>query len=606
MHIKHVKPQSTFQKLGLAFLLIGVLPLILVCMIFMRSYESTAQRTMDSNMEEATYFAQSKVSQLIESIDSTMEVMYDYSSGPYSALWEILESETLNENEKQMYVGLMLDTLLQSDSAVSAAHFITPDGTTYSRFYSQQKSLRVTPTSRHQLPSAAQVAPRQLYILPAANEGLWCNGSSDQVLTLARSYMDTRSLHAVTTTSLGTLYVDLRTEELDHLLSSLQLGKRGNISIVERSSAEVVYCLYPDTESAPLPALDPEGGSFSDSDYTVYYQPIGDSTYQLVVSFDRQELYSINSANRTYLVFILAVAVVIILIISLLFSGRISTPARQLKRAMEEVRSGKLDTRVEIRSGDEMEYLGEGFNQMVDTLSDTIQEVYVAQICQRDAELNALKMQIQPHYLYNTLDMIRMSALDQGDTKTARLIESLSRQLRYVMGTHQDRVTLRQELDSLQEYGVLMATRSEGRIRIRMEVADRDLELYVPKLLLQPFVENAVKHGLKDKPEGGTILIEAVRLPDALQIMIFNDGIPIEAARLEHIRSFLETSDVGAQDEAGVVSVGMKNTYDRIKINCGREYGFTLDSDEYMGAVVTIRLPIWEEEHDHAESTSGR
>lgn len=193
-----------------------------------------------------------------------------------------------------------------------------------------------------------------------------------------------------------------------------------------------------------------------------------------------------------------------------------------------------------------------------------------------------------------------MSALDQNDIRTARLIESLSRQLRYIMGTHQDRVTLRQELDNLQEYSILMSTRSEGRIKIRMEVADHDLNLYVPKLLLQPFVENAVKHGLKNKPEGGTILIEAIRLHDALQIMIFNDGIPIGTDRLEHIRTFLETSPLGARDETGVVSVGMKNTYDRIKLNCGREYGFTLDSDTHTGAVVTIRLPVWEEEVNHA------
>ena len=598
------KPQSTFQKLGLAFLLIGVLPMILVCTIFMRSYESTAQRTMESNMKEANYFAQSKGSQLIENIDTAMEVMYDFSSGPYAALWEILESKTLNENEKQMYVGSMLDELLQVDPAVSAAHFVTPDGTTYSRFYSQQKSLRVTPTVRHRLPEEAKEDLRALRILPVANEGDWCNGSDDLVLTLARNYMDTRSLHAVTTVSLGTLYVDVRADELDGLLSSLQLGERGNIAIVAGRTAQVIYCLYPENDMPLLQELDPKGGSFSDDDYTAYYQPIGDSPYQLMVSFDRQELYSINTINRTYLVFILAVVVVIILILSLLFSGRISTPARQLKRAMEEVRSGNLSARVEIRSGDEMEYLGEGFNQMVETLGDTIEEVYVAQICQRDAELNALKMQIQPHYLYNTLDMIRMSALDHDDARTARLIESLSRQLRYMMGTHQDRVTLRQELDNLQEYGVLMSTRSEGRIRIRMEAADCDLGLYVPKLLLQPFAENAVKHGLKNKAEGGTILIEAVRLPDALQIMVFNDGMPIDKKRLEHIRSFLETSDIGVQDETGIVSVGMKNTYDRIKINCGREYGFTLDSDENMGVVVTIRLPVWEEE-EHAESTSG-
>ena len=128
----------------------------------------------------------------------------------------------------------------------------------------------------------------------------------------------------------------------------------------------------------------------------------------------------------------------------------------------------------------------------------------------------------------------------------------------------------------------------------------------MPKLLLQPFVENAVKHGLKSKVGGGTILVETVRLPEYLQIMIFNDGFPIDAQRLAHIRHFLETAPVGAQDEQGIVSVGMKNTYDRIKINCGSEYGFTLDSDENIGVVVTIRLPIWREEDANVEGTSGR
>ena len=606
MKIKRLKPQSTFRKLCLAFLLIGVLPLVLVCTIFMRSYESTAHQTIDSNMEEATYFAQSKIDELIGSVDSAMGAVYDFSAGEYGALWEILEDGSLNSNEKQMYMSMMLSSLLQADPSVSAAHFVTPDGTTYSQFYSQQKSLRSTPSARHRLPDRALENPRQLCILPAANEGDWCNGSGDQVLTLARNYMDTRSLRAVTSVSLGTLYVDIRTDDLDSLLSSLQLGQRGNVFLVERATAQILYRLHDGEEIPPLQELSPEGGSFSDSDYTVLHRPVGSSGYQLVMSFDRQELYSINSANRTYLVLLLVIAVAIILAISLLFSGRIGTPARRLKQAMEAVQAGDLTTRVEIRSGDEMEYLADGFNRMVETLSDTVEEVYVAQICQRDAELNALKMQIQPHYLYNTLDMIRMSALEQNDAQTARLIESLSRQLRYMMGTHRDRVTLRQELDNLQEYGVLMSTRSEGRVRIRMEVADRDLGLYVPKLLLQPFVENAVKHGLKEKPGGGTILIEVIRLADALQIMIFNDGIPIDGERLEHIREFLESSPIGARDESGVVSVGMKNTYDRIKINCGREYGFTLDSDENVGAVVTIRLPVWNEEEPREKSTLSR
>ena len=113
-----------------------------------------------------------------------------------------------------------------------------------------------------------------------------------------------------------------------------------------------------------------------------------------------------------------------------------------------------------------------------------------------------------------------------------------------------------------------------------------------------------MKHGLRDRSEGGTVLIEAARLDNALQILVFNDGAPIEPARLEHIRSFLDRASIGEQDSEGIVSVGMKNTYDRIKLNCGREYGFTMDSAENMGAIVTIRLPVWRDEKDGLEGTS--
>ena len=200
------KPQSTFQKLGLAFLLVGVLPLIMVVILFMRRYETNAGIAMENTMAEANYYAQSKVAQLVMSIDRATEVLYDHTFDGYSALWEVLESQDLNQNEKQMYLGVMLDELLKADTSASAAHFVTPDGSTYSRFYSQQKSLRTTPTPHHRLPKIEQGELRKLFLLEAAEEREWCNGSTDTVLTLARNYMDTRSLGAVTTVSLGTLY----------------------------------------------------------------------------------------------------------------------------------------------------------------------------------------------------------------------------------------------------------------------------------------------------------------------------------------------------------------------------------------------------------------
>lgn len=592
------KPQSTFQKLAAAFLGLGVVPLILMFLLFLQNFESSFTRSLESTMEEANYYAQSKVDDLFTGIDRAMDCLYD-SSAAYGTLRDLLENGEYSRNERQLYVGLMLDGFL-SNPAVSGAHFISAEGERYSRFYSQQKTVRASLDSRHVLTPRPD-ALRALTILPAASEAEWCSGSGDRVISLSRNYMDTRSMAAITDTVLGTLYADVYTDSLDALFDNLRLGAGGNVAILDETD-EVLYRLREDTE---IPALSPETGLFSDEHYTVFSQFIGRSGCRLLVSFDRRDLFSAYTSSRAFLVLMLGVSLALVLGLSLGLSGHISDPARRLKRAMQEVEQGDLSARVDIRSGDEMEYLGEGFNRMVEKLDETIQEVYVAQICRRDAELNALKMQIQPHYLYNTLDVIRMSALEQGDGKTARLIESLSRQLRYVMGDHRERVTLRQELDSLREYAVIVTARYEGRIAVNIEAEDRDLDLLVPKLLLQPFVENAIKHGLRERPEGGSVLIEGTRLENLLQIVVVNDGAPIDAARLEHIRRFLSGAAIGEQDGDGVVSVGMKNTYDRIKLDCGPEYGFTMDSDGDMGVIVTIRLPIWREEEHRVEGTAG-
>ena len=428
--------QSTFQKLALAFLALGVMPLILVCLLFLRQFDSFAAQSIENTMEEANYYAQSKVNDLLTAIDQSMDYLYDYSAGEHGTLYELLESRAAGRNDRHLYMGLMLDRFIQTDASVSAAWFVSRSGESFCRFYGQQKSQRAGTDERHVLRSGEGDGLRTLFILPAADEGMWCNGSADTVLSLSRNYMDTRSFQTITGTVLGTLYVDVRTAALDDLLGTLRLGESGNAAIVERRSGEVLYQLRPDAAVPLLQELAPNGGSFSDGRYTVFYQPIARSDYHLVMSFDQRELYNSFRSVQIFLIVLLGAAAGLVMALSLGVSGRISKPARELKQAMAEVQKGDLNVRVDICSGDELEYLGEGFNRMVEQLDDVIQEVYVAEICQRDAELNALKMQIQPHYLYNTLDVIRMSALEGGDGKTARLIESLSHQLRYVIGDH--------------------------------------------------------------------------------------------------------------------------------------------------------------------------
>ena len=235
---------------------------------------------------------------------------------------------------------------------------------------------------------------------------------------------------------------------------------------------------------------------------------------------------------------------------------------------------------------------------MVKDLDYYIREVYVAKICQKEAELDALKMQIQPHYLYNTLDVIRMTAVENEDQKTARLLESLAKQLRYVIGQSRERVPLYMELDSIREYMVLMNARYQGKFRLNVNVSDQDRNLYVLKLLLQPMVENAIKHGLRDKEGIGTIEVNVKRGTDALEIAVLDDGKGMNAEEEQYLRSILNRKGELPKDGDRSVGIGFRNVQDRIQLSCKEGYGVDFTSCEHVGTMVKFRLPLWESEQE--------
>ena len=196
-----------------------------------------------------------------------------------------------------------------------------------------------------------------------------------------------------------------------------------------------------------------------------------------------------------------------------------------LKKGMKRIQDGDLTTRVAVRSHDEIGILAEGLNQMAAQLSEYIERVYGAEIKQRDAELNALKSQIKPHYLYNTLDVIRMTAINNDDRQTARMVESLASQLRYLIGNSNDTVTVGDELKSIEDYFEIIKVRYEGRIELKINAPEQLLELRVLKLILQPAVENAIKHGFKMKMNQGMIWVTVLLKAKDLVFTIMDNGI---------------------------------------------------------------------------------
>ena len=189
----------------------------------------------------------------------------------------------------------------------------------------------------------------------------------------------------------------------------------------------------------------------------IFYARIMDTDEYAVLKVNDAEAMGYYFSNRTMMAVILLFSCIFLVLLYIIFSKRMSEPVQKVQEAMKQVESGRMDVHLEINTHDEMEIIADGFNKMVERLNDYINQVYVARICQKDAELNALKMQIQPHYLYNTLDVIRMTALEKNDEKTAELLECLAHQLRYVMGEHTDCIVLRDELQALREYFVIQS-----------------------------------------------------------------------------------------------------------------------------------------------------
>lgn len=313
------------------------------------------------------------------------------------------------------------------------------------------------------------------------------------------------------------------------------------------------------------------------------------------------EFLPFSNLERTYYsvirnsVWIVLTSMILLYVLYVFYSNTTGKPLRLLKQAMDEIKAGNLETRVDIQSNDELGVLGDGLNGMAEQLQKHIEKVYVSEIRQKEAQLNALAAQIQPHYLYNTLDSIRMSAITNDDQDTALMLESLSAQMRYLSSDNRSLVSLKEELDNLQDYFNIIRIRYENAVQLEMNVGDDTLMCRMPRLTLQPLVENSVKHGIAPKGEG-LVAVYAERKQDSLEVMVIDDGVGMDGKALEEINGVLDGKPARQGKWEKSTGIGLKNIEERIKLQFGEGYGLCLSSKEGLGTVVRCRLPIYDQE----------
>lgn len=291
----------------------------------------------------------------------------------------------------------------------------------------------------------------------------------------------------------------------------------------------------------------------------------------------------------------LLISAVIIFLYATYFSGRINT----LRLAMSKVSNNDYEIVDHIQGDDELTATFHDMKLMVEKLKSAEARLYQSQIHeqmtinqQQQMELKLLAGQINPHFLYNTLEAIRMKAFVEGNKGVANAIKLLSKSMRYVLGnTRTSSTTLEKELDYINTYMAIMKLRFSSRINYNLRV-DESLtpsEYRVLPLLLQPVIENAISHGLKDMEENGHIILKISPSKDRLRLnaCIYDNGTGMSKETLKDVTAHLELPSKNSEH-----GIGLFNTNNRIRLFYGQEYGITIKSKENFGTCVTVTIPL--------------
>lgn len=333
---------------------------------------------------------------------------------------------------------------------------------------------------------------------------------------------------------------------------------------------------------------------YSGYDLLVNYESIKDTGWK-VVSVSSVKVLEDNMKKMliyNLLVFIFSTIVVVMLVIHI--SNKISMPINELTGKVKKFAANDLEVDRQINTGDEIEELSIHFEKMMKRIKTLIEEVYEvrikkneAELEKKEAELTILQAQINPHFLYNTLEIIRWEAMNltNGENKVTNIVTSLSKFFRLSLSKGMKFITIKDEIEHVINYVKIMNVRYDDIVIVNYSLDDALLSCLIPKLTLQPIVENAINHGIAQRNGSGNINITGTVEGEEITIIVKDNGIGISECRLEELRNVLNDSSL--RYKAGY---GLKNINQRIKLYFGNEYGLYIESKRNEYTTVTIRL----------------
>ncbi len=411
------------------------------------------------------------------------------------------------------------------------------------------------------------------------------------VISLSRAVEVTQG----TSTAQGVLLVDLSFSSIEHLFDGVTSGKGSYVYLIS-NDGEILY--HPKIQLIDsgrmqennLAAAEYKDGThqerFLSKDRIITVKSIGYTGWK-VVGVTPKSVVSLNTIKtRLFIVFIITLILFILALINSYISSRITNPIKELEKSVGILEAGDLETPVYMGGSYEIQNLGNSISNMARQIRLLMDDIVTEHEAKRKQEFDTLQSQINPHFLYNTLDIIVWMIENEQKTEAVKVVTALARFFRISLSKGKSIITVKDEIEHVRSYLMIQHMRFKNKFSYYIDVEEGCMNYACLKLMLQPLVENAIYHGMEFMDGDGEITLKVWREEDNLFFSVKDNGFGMRPEQVESL--FSDSVHVTSSRGSGI---GVKNVNERIKLYFGEKYGLSIDSEPDVGTEVLMHLP---------------
>ncbi|OUQ59235.1 sensor histidine kinase [Tyzzerella sp. An114] len=392
----------------------------------------------------------------------------------------------------------------------------------------------------------------------------------------------------------GVLLVDMNFSGIEQICKNVNLGQTGYIYLIGRDG-EIIY--HPRQQLIYSNLLSENNSEFSDVEDGNYVdildgqkrlttvKTLGYTGWKIIGVTPINETFADSSQITIFILFVVFLAIILLVFANTFISAKIADPIKALENSVKELEKGAENVNIAIGGSYEIQHLGKTIKSMVEQMHKLMGDIVFEQELKRQTELDALQAQINPHFLYNTLDSIVWMVENERYQEAITMVTSLAGFFRISLSKGKNIITVKDELKHAENYITIQHMRFKDKFTFKINADEEVMDFVTIKLVIQPLIENAVYHGMEFMDGDGEIIVNAYKKDNELYIDVIDNGMGIPPEIAEQLLT------KGSRAKGKGSGVGLKNVQERIQIYFGKEYGLSIISEPDEGTLIRIHLP---------------